>query len=249
MVKQAASAASVSKALAAFASASNSANLGWFFKTGPGDYAEGDRFLGVKVPQTRQVAREFRDLALSELQKLIKSKWHEERLCALVILVTRFEKSKDATAREELFEIWLSWLETGRINNWDLVDVSAPRMGVQLLGTKSGMTLLRRLAKSPSLWQRRASVILTFAPLRAGSVAESLELCDRLIDDQHDLMHKAVGWVLREVGNRDLGALHAFLEEHAATMPRTALRYAIEKRPEAERRRWMNYKDQLASRA
>ena len=248
MVKQAASAASVSKALAAFASASNAANLGWFFKTGPGEYAEGDRFLGVKVPNTRRVAKEFAQLPFGELQKLIKSKWHEERLCALVILVGQFEKSKDAKFRQECFDLWLSWLEGGRINNWDLVDVSAPRIGVQLIGSRSGMPLLRRLSKSPVLWQRRASVILTFAHLRAGSVAESLEMCERLVDDQHDLMHKAVGWVLREVGNRELGALQAFLEEHAATMPRTALRYAIEKRPEVERRRWMNYKNEPAKR-
>ena len=243
MVKQAATAASVSKALAAFASPAKSFDQARYFKTEKGGYGDGDKFLGVTVPQTRIVAREFQTLSVVELQKLAKSKWHEERLCALVILTTQFEKSKDAALRESHFATWLDWLDRGYINNWDLVDVSAPRMGAQLVGKKSGLVLLRKLSKSQNLWQRRASVILTFAHIRAGSFAESLELCERLVDDQHDLMNKAVGWVLREVGNRDLAALQAFLGEHAATMPRTALRYAIEKRPEAERRRWLAAKN------
>ena len=242
MVKQAAKAVSVSKALAAFASPTNAFNLAWFFKTEPGGYGEGDKFLGVKVPDTRSVAKQFLDLPASELQKLAKSKWHEERLCALVILVTNCEKSKDAAIRASLFDTWLSWLELGYINNWDLVDVSAPRIGFAIVGQKSGLALLRNLAKSRNLWQRRSAVILTFAHLRSGSVSESLEMCDRLIDDPHDLMHKAVGWVLREVGKRDIGALRAFLSEHAASMPRTALRYAIEKLGEAERRKWLSAK-------
>ncbi|MFM6963570.1 MAG: DNA alkylation repair protein [Micrococcales bacterium] len=243
MVKQAASAASVSKALAAFASPTRAFDLQWFFKTEPGGYGEGDKFRGVRVPDTRIVARQFAALPIDELQKLSKSKWHEERLCALVILVTRFEKSKDPAERKTMFDLWLTWLNLGYVNNWDLVDVSAPRLGAILVGSKGCMPLLKKLAKSPSLWERRASVILTFAHLRAGSLAESLEMCELLIGETHDLMHKAVGWVLREVGNRDVAALQAFLTEHAATMPRTALRYAIEKRPEVERRRWLNYKN------
>jgi 3-methyladenine DNA glycosylase AlkD len=239
LVTQAAKAVSVSKALAAFASPKKAQDLQWFFKTGPGGYGEGDVFVGLTVPQVRKVAAEFAALPASELQKLAKSKFHEERLCALVILVTRFEKSKDAHLRSELFDTWLAWLGSGHINNWDLVDVSAPRIGAELLGKRSGLPLLRKLSKSKNLWERRASVILTFAHLRAGSVVESLELCDRLVDDEHDLMHKAVGWVLREVGKRNIAALRAFLTEHAATMPRTALRYSIEKLSESERRRWL----------
>lgn len=239
MVEQAASAASVSKALAAFASQSRAFDLQRFFQTHDGGYGAGDKFLGLRVPQIRVVAKQFAKLPLSELQKLAKSKWHEERFCAIAILTLQAGKAKDKKTKRELFEVWFGWLAAGYINNWDLIDVFAPRIGAVLVDQKSTMPRLRKLSKSKSLWERRASVILTFAHLRAGSISETLEMCDLLVDDEHDLINKAVGWALREVGNREPKALEAFLHEYAATMPRVALRYAIEKMPEVERRRWL----------
>ena len=239
MPKTEASAASVSKALAAFASSTRAFDLQRFFQTQPGGYGEGDRFLGLRVPDTRSVAKQFRNLQLPELQKLAKSKWHEERFCAIAILTDQAERAKTAPEKLAHFEIWLDWVRQGYINNWDLIDVFAPRIGAVLVDRKTTMPLLRKLTKSKSLWERRTAILLTFAHLRAGSVEESLEIAELLVDDSHDLINKAVGWALREVGNRHPVALQQFLTEHAVTMPRVALRYAIEKRPESERRRWL----------
>ncbi len=239
MPKTEATAASVSKALAAFASATRSIDLQRFFQTQPGGYGEGDRFLGLRVPEIRSVAKQFRDLQVSELQKLAKSKWHEERFCAIAILTDQAERSRDAALKRQHFEIWLDWVRQGRINNWDLIDVFAPRIGAVLVDRKTTMPLLRKLSKSNSLWERRSAILLTFAHLRAGSIEETLELAELLVDDEHDLINKAVGWALREVGNRQPLALRQFLAAHASTMPRVALRYAIEKLAETERRRWL----------
>lgn len=232
-------AVSVRNALAAFASASHARNQTWFYKTGPGEYGEGDQFIGLTVPQTRSVAADFKTLPLNETYLLATSPIHEHRLCALVILVTQFEKSKDEKARKAIFDTWMKLLREGHINNWDLVDVSAHKIGGWLIGRTDAIKTLEKLAKSTKLWERRTSIIFTFAFMRAGSLEESIHIAELLVDDEHDLIHKAVGWVIREVGKRDIEVLRAFLHVHAATMPRTMLRYAIEKMSESERKRWM----------
>jgi len=210
-----------------------------FFKTSPGDYAEGDVFIGVVVPQTRKVAARYSDLDLTEIAKLTKSPIHEVRLCGLIILNNQFKKSKVLKEKKRLFDFYLAELKSGNVNNWDLVDVSAPTLGEHLLLTEDPMALLMKLAKSKSLWERRASVVFTFAFLRAGELEPTYEMAERHLSDKHDLMHKAVGWLLREMGKRDPGLLRAFLQEHCTEMPRTALRYSIEKFSESERQRWL----------
>jgi hypothetical protein len=235
-------AANVKSALAVFASASHARNQEWFYKTGPGEYGEGDRFVGLTVPQTRSVAAEFKGLPLSETYLLGTSPFHEHRLCALVILVNQFDRSKDEKVRKAIFETYMKLLREGHVNSWDLVDVSAHRIGAWLIGRPDAMKSLEKLAKSKNLWQRRTAIIFTFAFMRAGSLDESLEIAEQLVDDEHDLIHKAVGWVMREVGKRDIEVLRAFLHAHAATMPRTMLRYTIEKMGETERKRWMAVK-------
>ena len=210
-----------------------------FFKTGPGEYGEGDQFIGATVPNTRKVAAEFAALPIDEIFALGQSPIHEHRLCALVILVNQFDKSKDQQQRKKLFDTWMKLLRGGFINNWDLVDASAHRMGAWLLDRSDALEFMTKLAKSKKLWERRSAIIFTFAFIRAGSLDESLEIAELLVDDEHDLIHKAVGWVIREVGKRDIEMLRAFLHVHAATMPRTMLRYAIEKMSESERKRWM----------
>jgi 3-methyladenine DNA glycosylase AlkD len=232
-------AADVKIGLAAFASPTRAHDLQWFFKTGPGEYGEGDQFIGLTVPQTRRVAAEFKNLSIAEIYSLGTSPIHEHRLCALVILVNQFDKSKDEKVRKQLFDTWMKLLRGGFINNWDLVDVSGHRIGAWLVGRADALAFLEKLAKSKKLWERRSSIIFTFAFIRAGSLDESLEIAELLVDDEHDLIHKAVGWVIREVGKRDIEVLRAFLHVHAATMPRTMLRYAIEKMGETERKRWM----------
>ena len=221
------------------ASAGKAAELQRFFKTGPGDYAEGDVFIGVMVPQTRKVASNFKDLPLTEISKLTSSDIHEVRLCGLIILNNQFKRSKDLIERKKFFNFYLKELKAGNINNWDLVDVSAPTLGEYLLEIEDPMLLLNKLAKSKSLWERRASVVFTFAFLRAGYLEPTYEMAERHLEDRHDLMHKAVGWLLREMGKRDPGLLRAFLQEHCSEMPRTALRYSIEKFSESERRKWL----------
>lgn len=243
MQKITANAAGVKKALAALAVPRRQSDLERFFKTGPGEYGEGDIFIGVTVPQSRSVAKRFAAMSFDELQKLGPSKIHQERFVAQLILLNYFEKSKLQKDRKFYFETWLSWLRAGYVNNWDLVDVVGSRIGAHLLDQSNPLTLLKKLAKSESLWERRSAIILTFPLIRAGRFGEALEISDVLIDDSHDLIHKAVGWMLREIGNRDVSVLRQFLSDYAATMPRTALRYAIEKLPEAERKRWLAAKN------
>lgn len=206
-----------------------------FFKTGPGEYGEGDIFIGVNVPDTRRVAREFRDLPLSEIQKLLSSPVHEERLLALIILVGHYEKG-DARVKAAVYRFYLK--NARHVNNWDLVDQSAHLIvGAHLFNKDK--SLLFDLVRSKDLWRRRIAIVATLYFIRKGRFAETLELSELLLNDTHDLIHKATGWMLREVGKRDLGALEAFLERNASRMPRTALRYAIERFPEAKRRRVM----------
>lgn len=222
-----------------FASVGKATELQRFFKTGPGDYAEGDLFIGVVVPQTRKIAARYKDLPLSEISKLTSSDIHEVRLCGLIILNNQFKKSKNSEEKKKFFNFYLKELKAGNINNWDLVDVSAPTLGEYLLEIEDPMAVLNKLAKSKSLWERRASVVFTFAFLRAGDLEPTYEMAERHLEDRHDLMHKAVGWLLREMGKRDPGLLRAFLQEHCTEMPRTALRYSIEKFSESERRKWL----------
>jgi 3-methyladenine DNA glycosylase AlkD len=228
--------------LKALASVGKAAELQRFFKTGPGDYAEGDLFIGVVVPQTRKVAARYNDLPLNEIAKLTDSDIHEVRLCGLIILTNQFKRSRDVNDKKRLFNFYIKELKAGNINNWDLVDVTAPTLGEYLLELEDPMAVLSKLAKSKSLWERRTSVVFTFAFLRAGELEPTYEMAERHLGDKHDLMHKAVGWLLREMGKRDPGLLRVFLKEHCTEMPRTALRYSIEKFSESERKKWLQFK-------
>lgn len=208
-----------------------------FFKCAPGEYGHGDEFIGVTMPDQRKLVAKYRDLPLDEVRKLLGSKTHEDRMCALLIVANRFTKTKDANTRKELFDFYLAALDAGRINNWDLVDVTAPAVGAQLLNNTDAQKFLTELATHPDLWHRRTAVLFSFAFLKVGQVKPTLELAKILLSDQEDLMHKAVGWALREVGKRDRGALENFVETYGAKMPRTMLRYAIEHFPESQRQR------------
>lgn len=214
-------------------------DLARFYKTGPGEYAEGDLFLGGTVPQTRSVAKNYKDLSFEELDKLFKSPFHEARLCAAIILNLQFKAAKSSDARKRIFDFYLKQVRSERINNWDIVDVSAPWMGVYLLEVDDPMPLLLKFSKSKSLWQRRVSIILTFALIRAGDLEPTLIISEALLKDKEDLIHKAVGWMLREMGKKDVMLLRGFLMQHSHEMPRTMLRYAIERLPESERKRWL----------
>jgi len=214
-------------------------DLARFYKTGPGEYAEGDLFLGVTVPQTRSVANSYKNLELVEVQKLFNSPFHEARLCAAIILNLKFKATKSSEERKKIFDFYLKQVRAERINNWDIVDVSAPWMGVYLLEVDDPIPLLMKFSKSKSLWQRRVSIILTFALIRAGDLEPTLLISEALLQDKEDLIHKAVGWMLRELGKKDVMLLRSFLANHSHEMPRTMLRYAIEKLPESERKRWL----------
>ena len=208
-------------------------SLGRFFKCGPGEYGEGDCFLGIRVPDIRAVSK--RDDGSSEVGPLLRSKWHEERVLALLILVRRFERG-DATKRQEIFDCYLS--STQWINNWDLVDISAYQIvGRHLLDQPR--RVLRVLAASHNLWERRIAIVSTFAFIRAGDCDDTFVLSKKLLHDPEDLIHKACGWMLREAGKKDLQALEDFLTKHQASMPRTMLRYAIEKFPEKRRKEYL----------
>ena len=211
-----------------------------FFKTAKGEYGHGDIFLGVRVPQVRKIATTNKDLDLPQVEKLIASKFHEVRLCGLVILTFKYKSSKDVMIHKKLFNFYLKQLKAGRINNWDLIDVTAPIIGQYLIGSKSSMHLLRKLARSKSLWQRRASIMFTFAYLRVGEVKPTIEISKILLTDDHDLIQKAVGWALREVGKIDSKLLRDFLNKNLEQTPRTTLRYAIEKFSVTERKKWLS---------
>lgn len=206
-----------------------------FFKTGPGQYGEGDKFLGVMVPNIRLVVKEFRDTPLSEVKKLMRSPWHEERVLALLILVDQFGRGNEVL-RGKIYQLYVK--NTGSINNWDLVDLSAPKIVGPYLDSRS-RALLYRFVRSKNLWERRIAILATFHFIRQGDFADSLTLAEMLLDDDHDLMHKAVGWMLREVGKKDAAVLEDFLKKHHRKMPRTAFRYAIERFPEAKRKRYL----------
>lgn len=206
-----------------------------FFKTGKGEYGEGDKFLGVVVPNTRTVAKQHKDAPFAVMAELLQSQWHECRLCALLMLVERFKKSGEKE-RKLIYDFDLS--QTARINNWDLVDLSAPGIVGEYLKDKSRDDLYR-LADGALLWEQRIAVVSTYTLIKNGDFTDILALSERLLHHPHDLMRKAVGWMLREMGKRDKDLLVQFLEKHSKVMPRTMLRYAIEKFPEEERKEFM----------
>jgi 3-methyladenine DNA glycosylase AlkD len=176
---------------------------------------------------------------LIEIDKLLDSDIHESRLCGVIILTLQFKATKDAKQQKKIFDFYIKALKAGHINNWDLVDVSAPIIGTYLVDKSYPYPLLSKLAKSKSLWERRVAIIFTFAFIRVGELDPTIEISELLLKDEHDLIHKAVGWMLRELGKRDGVLLRKFLTDHSKQMPRTALRYAIEKMPESERKRWL----------
>ena len=209
-----------------------------FFKTGPGEYGEGDKFIGVSVPDVRSVVRAHRDVSLETMDTLLSSPIHEERLAALLLMVTRFQRSKDAAVQKSVCELYMRSLH--HVNNWDLVDSSAPYILGAWLATRSRKELTS-LARSPHLWSRRVAMLATFHFIKNGEYDDAFSLAELFLKDEHDLMHKAVGWMLREIGERGGRAqLIAFLRAHASRMPRTMLRYAIEKFPEPERKKWLS---------
>ncbi len=225
----------VERRLKALADPARAAALQRFFKTGPGEYGEGDRFIGLTMPQARQLTKEYAELPLDEVEKLLESPWHEARTLAVVIMANRYGKA-DARQRAAICRLYLR--RTDRINNWDLVDISAPHVVGEHLATRSRASL-RRLARSKLLWDRRVAIIATAAFIRRNEFADTLEIARMLFGDEHDLIHKAVGWMLREVGKRDERTLRAFLDRHAGEMPRTALRYSLERLSPALRRHYM----------
>ena len=207
------------------------------FKTAKGEYGYGDIFIGIRVPELRKLAKNYIDLSLIETKKLIKSKIHEERLTGLLILMNKYQKSKDEAEKNKLYDIYTKHFKY--INNWDLVDVTCPRIvGAQLLD--KDRSILYEWAESEHLWTRRIAIMANWWFIRANDLNDVFKLSKILLKDEHDLIHKAVGWMLREAGKKDLKALEAFLKKHYKTMPRTMLRYAIEKFPEAKRKRYLN---------
>lgn len=228
--------AEVKKELNRLANPKKAEFLKRFFKTGKGEYAEGDKFLGITVPQLRRIAKQYTDLSLSEVKKLIVSPYHELRLTGLLILVYRFSKAP-AEDKEKIYKLYLN--STDKINSWDLVDVTAPKIIGKYLHDKN-RKILYKLAKSKLLWERRIAIVSCFSFIQANDLDDAIKISKLLLSDKHDLIHKAVGWMLREVGKRDVAALRSFLHEHATIMPRTALRYAIERFSKEERSRWLN---------
>ena len=202
-----------------------------FFKAGKGEYGEGDRFLGVTVPNIRAIAKLHKDISIEEIRELIQSEWHEVRLCALIIMVEK-SKKKDEALRKELFNLYLS--QTKRINNWDLVDLSCRFIIGEYLLDKS-RDILYQLAQSPLLWDNRIAIVSTYAFIRKGQLEDTYALSDLMMQHPHDLMHKAIGWMLREAGKRNPERLYDYVMRHRADMPRTMLRYAIEKFSPKER--------------
>lgn len=231
------SAEAVRHALAGVASPEKAAFLPRFFKTGPGEYAEGDVFLGVVVPEQRKLARRFKTLPLEHVSELVRGPVHEHRFTGFLILIAQYEKA-DASTRERFFAFCREHL--AGLNNWDLVDLVAPALiGVHLAERPKLKPWLDELARSRVLWERRIAIISTFAFIRRGEFDDTLRIAERLLHDKHDLIHKAVGWMLRELGQRDLAREEAFLDRHAGEMPRTMLRYAIERFSPARRAHYM----------
>ncbi|HEX2080870.1 MAG TPA: DNA alkylation repair protein [Longimicrobium sp.] len=206
-----------------------------YFRTGPGEYGEGDRFLGIRLPVLRTLVREHRGMPLEQVAELMRSPWHEARLLAVLLLADAYARGGEQT-RDAVYRLYLE--STRWINNWDLVDSSAPHVVGAHLETRD-RGVLEELARSESLWERRIAILATQHFIRRGDFGTTLRIAELLVHDRHDLIHKAVGWMLREVADRDRGAAEAFLRRHLAGMPRTMLRYAIEKFPPDLRQRYL----------
>ncbi len=202
-----------------------------FFKTRKGEYGEGDRFLGITVPKTREIAKKYKDLDLMNLQKLLESKIHEYRLCALMILRLQYESASAKASADKGKLVGFYLKNTKYINNWDLVDLSAGYIVGDWIeaGHPKGVLVLYKLARSKNLWERRIAIISTAEFIRNNQFEDTIKISEILLNDKHDLIHKAVGWMLREMGKRDQKLLEKFLQKHSKKMPRTMLRYAIEK--------------------
>ena len=204
-----------------------------FFKTGSGEYGEGDVFLGIVIPEVRKLVKKYSNLKIKEIIKLLHSKIHEERLIALLIMVKKFQTEEN---KEKIYNLYLK--NTKYINNWDLVDLSADKIVGDYLLNKP-KSILYKLARSKSIWERRISIIATFNFIKENKFKETLKIAKILLNDEHDLIHKAVGWMLREIGKRDLKIEESFLRKYCKKMPRTMLRYAIEKFPEKKRKQYL----------
>jgi len=224
------------KELNKLADKKQAAILAGFFKTGKGQYGEGDIFLGIKVPTQRKVVRDYENLSLVDLKLLLNTKIHEYRLIALIILINQYKKT-ESRDKKKIVEFYLR--NTKNINNWDLVDLSCPNIIGNYLLDRSRQVLYK-LAKSKNLWEKRISIISTLAFIREKQFNDTIKISEILLNDKHDLIHKAVGWMLREAGKRDLAVLTSFLDKYSKVMPRTMLRYAIEKLAERERRFYLS---------
>jgi 3-methyladenine DNA glycosylase AlkD len=226
----------IKKDLAQLGDPERAKNSRWFFKTGKGQYGEGDIFLGIPVPEQRKVAKKYFLLSLDDVQELLNSKIHEYRFTALVILISKYRKAEESL-KEEIFNFILK--NTQNINNWDLVDLSAPRIiGDYLLNKER--SILYKLAKSKSVWERRISILSTFTFIDNNDFKDALNISELLLNDEHNLIHKAVGWALREIGKRDQNVEEQFLAKYYTHMPRTMLRYAIEKFAEKKRKKYLS---------
>ena len=215
-----------------------------FFKTGKGEYGEGDIFYGIIVPEQRKIAKEFCNLDINDISDLLDSKVHEKRMIGLFILIDKYKKAckeKNESEKKKIFEFYLTNATKNNINNWDLVDLSAPNIVGNYLLDKNH-EILFKLAKSKNLWEKRISVLATFAFIRQNEFKDSLKISEILLNDSHDLIHKAVGWMLREIGKRDARVLEEFLKKHYKKMPRTMLRYAIEKFDKIKRDKYLKGK-------
>jgi 3-methyladenine DNA glycosylase AlkD len=210
----------------------------WFFKTGKGEYGEGDKFLGLRVPLQRKIAQKFSDLELSDLKQLLRSKIHEDRLISLLILVDKYQKA-DEKGKEKVYKYYLQSRQ--HINNWDLVDLSAPKIVGEHL-VERDKEILYKYARSKNLWEKRIAILSTYTFIKNNNLNNTLELSDILLYDKHDLIHKSVGWMLREVGKINIKILEDYLKPRYTKMPRTMLRYAIEKFPEQKRKKYLKGK-------
>ena len=225
--------AALTRELRAAGTPERAAGAARYFKTGPGEYGEGDLFLGVTVPVLRKIVRRYETLQLAQVEKLLHAREHELRQAALLILVAQYAKG-DPKGQREILRVYLA--NTSFINNWDLVDCSCREI-VGAHVRANSRSLLTKLARSNSLWERRIAMISTMPLVRDGEFSDALRIAEMLLDDRHDLIHKAIGWVLRELGDKDKAALVSFLQQHYKRVPRTALRYAIEHFPAEERKR------------
>jgi 3-methyladenine DNA glycosylase AlkD len=206
-----------------------------FFKTGPGQYGEGDVFLGLTMGEQRLVSKKFKDLEIKDVQQLLNSEIHEKRMISLLILIAKYKKASEE-GKKEIFDFYIK--NAKKVNNWDLVDVTSHKIVGDFLVDKD-RTILYEFARSDNLWEKRISIISTFAFIRNNDFSDSLKIAEILLHDKHDLIHKAVGWMLREIGKKDQSVLESFLKKHYKDMPRTMLRYSIERFEESKRKKYL----------